>query len=170
MGAHQSKIVKISEILEHWEQREKLQKSTDKLYKEFIEHAKNLLSNACTQIWKKDIFPCNDCIADLSAKCQNVEAILHQMKNNLSSITKLDRHLITIYTKVNIHLGDIQAQMIKIHNLNIKQGSDGTKFLQKLKDCHINFRRSMSETQEILSQEMHFMETCNKTLKLYRGS
>ena len=69
----------------------------------------------------------NDCIADLSAKCQNVEAILNQMKNNLSSITKLDRHLITVYTKVNIHLGDIQVQMIKIHNLNIKQGSDGTK-------------------------------------------
>ena len=118
-----------------------------------------MLPNACTQIRKKDIFPCNDCITDLSAKCQNVEAILNQMKNNLSSITKLDRHLITVYTKVNIHLGDIQAQMIEIHNLNVKQGSDATKFLQKLKECHRNFRGSMSDTQEILSQEMHFMET-----------
>ena len=106
-----------------------------------------MLPNACTQIRKKDIFPCNDCIADLSAKCQNVEAILNQMKNNLSSITKLDRHLITVYTKVIIHLGDIQAQMIEIHNLNVKQGSDATKFLQKLKECHRNFRRSMSDTQ-----------------------
>ena len=67
----------------------------------------------------------------MSGKCQDVEAILNQMIQQLKLIIDLHQPVSDSHRDIIIHLADVQKQITKINNMH--QDSDAN-FIRKIKN------------------------------------
>ena len=118
-----------------------LKASMNKLCQELEENAKKV--EECAKILNKDTDSIKDWTDALSAKCEDVETILNQMKKQLQVITELYEPLRNSIKEINTHFTDVQKQMTDVNNL--LQGSD-VNFVQKVKECLTNCDRVMNDT------------------------
>ena len=138
-----------------------LKASMNKICHEFMENAK--MVEECAEMFKKDTDSLKVCKDALSAKCQDVETILNQMKGQLKVITELYQHIRSSYQEINTHFEDVQNQMSEIKNL--QHGSD-TDFIGKVKECRRNCDRVMNDTQMILNRKITFPENIKQNIKI----
>ena len=131
------------------------------LCQEFKENATKV--EECAKIIKKDTNSIKEYKDALSAKCDEVETVLNQMKEQLKVITGLYQPLRHSCEKINTHLADVQKQMTKINNL--QQCSD-VDFIQKIKECRTNCDRVMNDTHMILNRKITIPENMKQNIEI----
>ena len=100
---------------------------------------------------------------ELSAKCEEVETILNQMKEQLQVITELYEPLTNSHEAVNTHFADVKKQITKINNL--QQDSD-INFIRKINGCRRNCDHVMNDTQMILNKKITIPENMKQNIKI----
>ena len=135
--------------------------SMNNLHKEFKQNAKNV--EVCVEILKQDRDSLEKYMETLSLKCQDVETILNQMKQQLELVAELRQPLTDSYHEIKAHFADVQNQMAEVDNL--QQDSDAD-FIRKIKNCHKNCNRVMNDTENLLSRRIRLPENIKQTIKI----
>ena len=135
--------------------------SMNKLCQEFRQNAKKV--EVCAEILKQDTDSIEECKNTLSAKCQEVEIMLNQMKGQLKVITELYQPLINSREEINTHFADVRKQIMEINNL--QQGSD-IDFTKKIKDCRRKCESMMNDTKMILNRIITIPENMKLNIKI----
>ena len=135
--------------------------SMDKQYKEFKDNAKKV--EVCADILKQDIDSLEKYMEMLSVKCQDVETILNQMKQQLELVAELRQPLIDSHHEIETHFADVQNQMTEVNYL--QQDSD-LNFIRKIKDCRRNCDSVMNDTKNLFSQRIRLPESIKQTIKI----
>ena len=138
-----------------------LKASMNKLCQEFKQNAKKV--KVCAEILKQDTDAIEECRAALSAKCDEVEIILNQMKGKLKVITELYQPLRNSREEINRHFADVRKQITEITSL--QQGSD-IDFIRKIKECRRNCDLVMNNTQVILKRKITIPENMKHNIKI----
>ena len=138
-----------------------LKASMNKIFQELTENSTRV--KECAEMLKKDTDSIKECKDALSAKCQEVENILNQMKDQLKVITELYRPIRNSCQEINTHFEDVQKQMTEIKKL--QQGSD-IDFIGKVKECRRNCDRVMHDTQMILNRKKTFPENIKQNIQI----
>ena len=140
---------------------QELKASMNKLSEEIKQNAKKV--EVCAAILKQDTDAVEECRVALSAKCQEVEMILNQMKGKLKVITELFQPLRKTREGINTHFAEVQKQITEINNL--QQGSD-IDFIRKIKECRRNCDRVMHDTQMILNRKITIPQNMKHNIKI----
>ena len=135
--------------------------SMNKLCQELKQNAKKV--EICAEILKQDTDSIEECKKTLSAKCQEVEIILNQMKGQLKVITELYQPLINSREEINTHFADVRKQITEINNL--QHGSD-IDFIKKIKDCRRKCEGMMNDTKMILNRKITIPENMKPNIKI----
>ena len=135
--------------------------SMNKLHEEFKDHAKKV--EVCAKILKQDIDLLEEHMEDLSAKCQDVETILHQLKRQLELITELHQPLRESHIEIITHLADVLRQITEINNL--QQNSD-VNFMRKIKDCRRNCDHTMNDKEKLFSRTIQLPQSIKQNIKI----
>ena len=138
-----------------------LKASMNKLFQEFEENAKNV--KECAEILNKDTDTIGEYKEALSAKCEEVETILNQMKKQLQVIIELYEPLRNSCKEINTHFTDVRKQMTEINNL---QKDSDINFIRKIKVCHRNCERVLNDTQLILNKKITIPEDMKQNIKI----
>ena len=138
-----------------------LKTSMNKLSEEFKQNAKKV--EVCAEIIKQETDSVEEWRTALSAKCQEVETILNQMKGQLKVITELYQPLRNSYEEINTHFADVQRQITEINYL--QQGSD-IDFIKKIKDCRRKCEGMMNGTKMILNRKITIPENMKPNIKI----
>ena len=135
--------------------------SMDKQYKEFEDNAKKV--EVCAEILKQDINSLEKYMEMLSVKCQDVETILNQMKQQLELVAELRQPLIDSHHEIKTHFADVQNQMTEV---NILQQDSDVNFIRKIKVCRRNCDSVMNGTKNLLSRRIRLPESIKQTIKI----
>ena len=138
-----------------------LKASMNKLCQEFKQNAKKV--EVCVEILKQDTDSIKKCKDTLFAKCQEVETVLNQMKEQLKVVTELYQPLRNSREEIYTHFANVQKQITEINNL--QQGSD-MDFIRKIKECRRNCDGIMNDTQMILNRKITIPEIITHNIKL----
>ena len=132
----------------------------NKLCQKFKENTTKV--EGCAEMLTKDTDSIKECKDALSTKCEEVETILNQMKEQLQVITQLYQLLRNSREEINTHFADVKKQMTEINNL---QGFD-IDFIQNLKECRRNCDRVMNDTEMILNRKITIPENMKQNIEI----
>ena len=133
----------------------------NKLHEEFKDHAKNV--EVCAKILKQNIDLLEEQMEVLSAKCQDVETILRQLKQQLELITELHQPLRESHIGIISHLADVTRQITEIDNL--QQNSD-VNCMRKLKDCRRNCDLAMNDKEKLFNRTIKLPESIKQNIQI----
>ena len=102
--------------------------SMSNLREKFKDYAEKI--EVCAEILKEDTYSLEEYIKRLTGKCEDVEAILNQMKQQLKLITDLHQPLRDSHRAIITHPSDVQKQITEINNM---QEDSNAIFIRKIK-------------------------------------
>ena len=135
-----------------------LQKLKESICCKFKENTKKV--EVCAEILKLEKDSLEKFKEVMSAKCEEVETILNQMKKQLQDITELYEPLKNAYSKINTHFANVQKQMTEMNELN--ECSD----LNKIKECRKICDDIMNDAEIILNRTIKIPENIKQHIKI----